>query len=148
MGVDEYPGASRQDPREGTKRGKVGPVSAEAEMASCKFCGEGITWRDERTGWVPLDSYGRDHRETCRGVSVYTRRSAANNNHEQRVREFLRPRSNVVRKAATQPSKPRATHGWCTHVYAGIVPPWDDSLGMFRDFTPIEKQQGAVCTEI
>lgn len=35
--------------------------------------------------------------------------------------------------------------GNVTHVYCGSVPPWDDSLGPFRDFTAEEKAVGVVC---
>lgn len=34
----------------------------------------------------------------------------------------------------------RYTHGWC-----GPVPPWDESLGQFRDFSTEEKAQGVIC---
>lgn len=33
----------------------------------------------------------------------------------------------------------------CDYVWCGSIPPWDPSLGEFRDFTPEEKAAGLVC---
>jgi hypothetical protein len=46
---------------------------------------------------------------------------------------------------------PRRTNGRnLTHVYSNgdEVPPWDESLGEFRDFTDSEKLAGIVCEPV
>lgn len=50
------------------------------------------------------------------------------------------------RRKAREAKLPQRLRGPdCEYVWCGDVPPWDPSLGEFRDFTPEEKAAGLVC---
>lgn len=112
-------------------------------MATCKNCGNWIRWEKRAERWVPFDDHG-DHREHCTVASDQMRAAARLQNHERRVAQFLAlrqtPKSSVQHRS-------QGVHGrtTATHVYCGDIPPWDDSLGEFRNFTDVEKRAGVVC---
>jgi hypothetical protein len=59
--------------------------------ATCKHCDLPIKWTRTRSGkFAPIESAnGRDHRETCTGLSPATRISVRDKNHAARVKGFF-----------------------------------------------------------
>lgn len=54
-----------------------------------------------------------------------------------------------ARARAAADKLPRRIRGpGCDYVWCGDVPPWDPSLGEFRDFTPEERAAGLVCRPV
>lgn len=68
--------------------------------------------------WSPINPDGSDHWDLCKSI---TRKN------EGVVIEFF------------------ARTGGSGYVWCGSVPPWDESLGDFRDFTDAEMQAREVC---
>jgi hypothetical protein len=117
-------------------------------MALCKYCDALIYWENR----IPFDWDGTDHRERCAGMGPRYRHQLRDANHEKRVAQFLSLKA--VRHSAAKPAKrPLISRGGRTafrgtHLYRGDVPPWDESLGPYRDFTEQEKCDGAVCAPV
>jgi hypothetical protein len=114
-------------------------------VAYCKFCGWAILWERNGEKWLPLDARdGGDHRPVCTGMP-----SRDEQTHEKRVGRFLkakRPKPPGESRATwTGESNGLSRPSTCTHVWCGEIPPWDESLGQFRDFTLEEKARGEVC---
>ena len=116
-------------------------------MSACKFCGLDVTFHGY--GRAPTDPCGRDHRETCPGIYRQSRQAVRDSDHEQAVQRFLFEAYQLPKPADKRISRrgPRRTCGsLVTHVYCDDrIPPWDESLGAFRDFTDAEKLAGIVC---
>ena len=91
-------------------------------MAQCDKCGSDIAFKRVNGKWWPTNPDGSSHWDDCK-------------------------RSQRAGKGHT-PEAPRVTepHAGITHVWRGAAGvPWDDALGDFRDFTPLEKADGIVC---
>jgi hypothetical protein len=58
--------------------------------ATCKHCAQPIKWVRTRSGKFAPIANGRDHRETCTGLSPATRISVRDKNHDARVTGFFR----------------------------------------------------------
>jgi hypothetical protein len=50
-----------------------------------------------------------------------------------------------ITPAATASKRAEPAEPKVTHVYCGVVPPWDVSLGDYRDFTPAERKDPRIC---
>lgn len=93
----------------------------------CQKCGRPIAFKRLASGkWCPTNVDGSDHWDTCRGIVRTPEWCAARIAQEHR--EF-----------------PSGWRGTASHVWSGDIPPWDESLGDFRDFTDAEKAAGEVC---
>lgn len=91
--------------------------------AICRKCGEPLAFRKLSSGkWSPMNPDGSDHWDLCRSITR-------------------------AGKPETAPGIPTRGVG-VTHVWAGALPPWDESLGEFRDFTAEEKAAGIVCRAV
>jgi hypothetical protein len=89
-------------------------------MAICKKCGGPIGWKRLANGkWCPTEPNGGEHWDECR----------------RRLRAGRPP----------DPKPALITRGHSTHFWIGMEPPWDESLGGYRDFTDIEKIAREVC---
>lgn len=99
-------------------------------MTVCKKCGGPITFRKLPSGKsMPVEVDGSEHWDICK----------------RRKLEQLSPAQREQLLAAKPPLTTATT---ATHVYCGELPPWDDSLGEFRDFTPEEKAAGLLCRPV
>lgn len=88
-------------------------------MTECRKCGLPLKFKKLRSGkWSPTNLDGSDHWDLCKSVIRKT---------EGVVIEFF------------------ARTGGPGYVWCGNVPPWDESLGEFRNYTDAEKQAGEVC---
>lgn len=108
-------------------------------MSSCRTCGLPLKFiqrlgRGGRLKWFPANPDGSDHWDTCK--TVVRKRSGL-------IRHDGSLDWNQVEQAhptiRTYPANPY------THQWIGVEPPWDESLGEFRDFTEEEKAQRQVC---
>lgn len=106
------------------------------ETRNCRKCGLPLGFKKLENGrWCPINPDGSDHWDLCRDTQY--------KNMSQRERDAYRARQASM-------MAPRKTNGRnLTHVYANeAVPPWDESLGMFRDFTDAEMLAGIVCEAV
>jgi hypothetical protein len=99
----------------------------------CRKCGKPIAFvqREYATGlkWCPVNPDGTEHWDICRGI----------------VRT---PEWTARRIAEEERDYPSGWRGKSKHVYCGDVPPWDESLGTFRRFTPTEMKAQHVCRRV
>lgn len=101
-------------------------------MAECRKCGLAIRFgRRVFEGvekWVPVNPDLTDHWDTCKGATRDAEWTA---------------------RAIERGNRGRSVTGLhVKHVWSGEVPPWDFSLGDFRDFTAAEKAEGLVCRRL
>jgi hypothetical protein len=104
----------------------------------CTKCSGPISFRKNAKGkWVPCELDGSDHWDICteRRRKEWGLVNADGTLNMEALRKLKPP---IVTEPAPQFS----------HVCSGSVPPWDESLGDFRDFTPEEKADGEVCRPI
>ena len=96
------------------------------KLKTCRNCGLPLSFKRLKSGKLcPTNLDGSDHWDLCRETQ-----NAA-----------LTPQDRGRRDKAR--SRPVVT-GTITHAYCGSVPPWDDSLGPFRDFTAEEKRDSSI----
>jgi hypothetical protein len=108
--------------------------------AICEKCSQPLRFIErEYKGvlkWVPVNPDGSDHWDLCKKIQ---RQSIGLIREDGTV--------NMEMLAAISPGKVGRTR--ITHVYCDeSAAPWDDSLGEYRDFTPVEKAEGLVCKPI
>lgn len=89
-------------------------------MAQCNKCGLPIQFKKVGAKWHPRNADGSEHWDACK--------------RNQRQEKPIENNSALY-------TTTKNTHFWC-----GGLPPWDDSLGDFRDFTEQEKTERLVCT--
>lgn len=88
-------------------------------MSTCRNCGSELKWKRLANGkWCPTNIDGSDHWDLC---------------------------ASLTRKADGPVVKFFVRTGGAGYVWCGDVPPWDESLGSFREFTEREMQEGLVC---
>lgn len=107
--------------------------------AFCKKCGRPLKFikKAGKHGvmkWFPSDPDGSDHFDRCR---EYVSDAMTAEEHEQR---------RIQDQIACPPGTSRGKH--VTHVWSGTMPPWDGSLGDFRDFSQAEKQALQGCLKL
>jgi hypothetical protein len=99
----------------------------------CDKCGHPITFiQREFKGvlkYMPVNPDGSEHWDICRGIV--------------RTPEWCR-----ARIAQEHREYPSGWRGKAKYVYCGDVPPWDESLGAFRQFTAAEIAAGVVCRPV
>lgn len=103
----------------------------------CNKCGLEIGFRRLPNGkWCPTNPDGSDHWDLCSATWI------ANMSKSERA-AYDRSQAAARRPRRTLPDD-------LTHVYTNgdEVPPWDESLGEFRDFTDSEKLAGIVCEPV
>lgn len=94
-------------------------------MTLCQKCGHPIAFKKLASGrFCPTNPDGSDHWDLCKGT----------------VRTFESAVSDCIREG-TGKTEMRGQQ----YFYTGDVPPWDESLGPFRDFTAEEIAEGVVC---
>jgi hypothetical protein len=105
----------------------------------CEQCGLPLkfTQKAGKNGelkWFPTNPDGSDHWDACSRVKA------------QRA-GLINPDGtpNIEAMARRHPPGWTKTRREITHVWSGDIPPWDESLGEYRDFTETEKAQGLVC---
>lgn len=98
---------------------KIKTSARKASKFRCYKCGGWVQWRQLESGKVcPENLDGSDHWDECR---------------ERRIKNDSEFRKRCERIDA-ELSKPRTTNfGKRTEFYAGEIPPWDGSLGEFRE---------------
>ena len=93
----------------------------------CQKCGLPLAFKKLPSGrWCPTNVDGSDHWDICRET-------------------MLAAMSPEQRAALQRRDADRARGVWtgtAKRVYAGSVPPWDESLGSFREFTADELASG------
>ena len=100
-------------------------------MAVCKKCGHPLKFVRRQFGralkWCPVNPDGSDHWDLCRGI--------------------VRTPSWVKKVMALPENRPQTTFPTDTaaFLWIGAQPPWDESLGEFRNFTEQEKVERLVC---
>ena len=94
----------------------------ETNMAQCDKCGQSIQFKKVGAKWHPVNSDGTSHFSVCKTAQRLTQP--------------------VPEKAALY-TKSKHRYFWF-----GELPPWDESLGDFRDFTDQEKAEGKVCQRV
>lgn len=99
-------------------------------LKGCRKCGAVIIFRRKpgRGGelkWWPCNPDGSNHFETCH--PPYT--------------EAMRAEGQRRHPPVKIPCRTRGAYFW-----TGPVPPWDESLGAYREFTEAEKAEGLVCS--
>jgi hypothetical protein len=103
-----------------------------AGLAICRKCRHPIKFiqRDFKgvLKYMPVNPDGTEHWDICRGI----------------VRT---PEWATRRIAEEEADYPSGWRGKAKYVYIGDVPPWDESLGEFRKFTPAEIATGQVCAK-
>jgi len=93
----------------------------------CKKCGLPLAFKKLASGKLcPVNPDGSDHWDLCRGVT--------------------RDLDSAITRCIQE--RGLSSSGRPTHVYTGDVPPWDESLGAFRDFTADEIAAGVVCAPL
>ncbi len=105
------------------------------QPTTCKRCGGPITFKQRPNGKLqPVELDGSEHWDTCK--------------RRQRIASGLLNSDGSVNIKALERRKPagktaptRATHVWA----CSDIPPWDDSLGTYRDFSEEEKAAGEIC---
>jgi hypothetical protein len=99
--------------------------SKEPTHRLCNVCHGPISFRQRANGkWEPCELDGSDHWDICsRRKWEQSGRSKAG-----KPPSFTLPNADI-------------THVWNNP----DIPPWDDSLGTFRNFTPEETTAGVVC---
>lgn len=96
----------------------------------CHKCDLPIAFKRLPSGkWCPTNVDGSDHWDICRET-----RNRMIHPDELRARDRAMSKPVII--------------GTIKHAYCGRVPPWDDSLGPFRVFTPAEIVDPAVVREI
>ena len=104
-----------------------------SSVKTCYKCGLPIAFKLTPKGrWCPTNLDGSDHWDLCRQTWLA--------NMSPAERAYYAERDRIAGLPA-----PSATPTTATHVWTGEVPPWDNSLGSFRDFTGLEKTAGIVC---
>ena len=106
------------------------------EQKLCRKCGLPLGFKKLPNGkWCPTNPDGSDHWDLCRDTQ-YKNMSPVERRAYQASQAAMRA--------------PRKTMGrGISHVYSNPeVPPWDASLGAFRDFTDSEKLAGSVCRSV
>ncbi len=101
----------------------------------CEKCERPLAFRLLPSGkWCPCDPDGSDHWDGCKEV-------------QRKEMGILNADGTVNWDALKRYDPPRTVKPkrGITHFYCGAVPPWDESLGNFRDFTTAEKAGGEVC---
>jgi hypothetical protein len=97
-------------------------------MPICRKCGLETKWtRNPNNKWIPLNPDGSAHWDTCK-------EAVRKNWTPDEAKAAMAKKPPVVRKG-------RSIHLWTRQ----DIPPWDESLGKFRDFTPEEKAAGIIC---
>jgi hypothetical protein len=99
--------------------------------ATCDKCGQPLSFvrRVGKYGVMklwPVNPDGSEHWDLCKRIQ----------------------REGIGMEAVMAKHPPACTHCRYTHVYCGAVPPWDESLGAFRDFTAAEKADATVCNKV
>jgi hypothetical protein len=107
--------------------------------ARCQACGLLLAFiRKPGKGgvlkWFPVNPDGTDHWDVCAQV-------------RRRGSGMIRADGSVDFTKTRLTHPPRTTAG-PKYVYRGDVPPWDESLGDFRDFTAEEIAAGIVCEPV
>ena len=98
----------------------------------CNKCGLDIAFKQIANGkWRPTNSDGSNHRNACRSMQ-FTRLTP-----DERA-------ALATRDAERHPPRMMLARDG-SHFWSGAVPPWDESLDPFREFTPDEIATGAVC---
>ena len=108
--------------------------------ATCAKCGQPLSfvWRAGKYGvmkWFPANPDGSDHWDLCAQV-------------RRRGMGMVRADGSVDFGKVHAKHPPARSRSRATHVYCGTVPPWDESLGEFRDFTAAEKTAATVCNNV
>lgn len=100
---------------------------------NCSKCGLELGFKRLPSGkWCPTNPDGSDHWDLCRKTRIKNLSPADRAAYERADRLQALPR--------------RTCPMDLTHIYSNPeVPPWDDSLGEFREFTDSEKLAGIVC---
>ena len=103
----------------------------------CEKCGRPLAFKQLESGkWCPCDPDGSDHWDGCKAI-------------QRRRMGILNADGTVNWKKLHRKDPPLLTKGrdvrW---VWAGAVPPWDESLGEFRKFTMDEMLESAVCQPV
>ena len=76
--------------------------------------------------WFPANPDGTEHWDLCKRIQ----------------------RERIGMEAVMAKHPPARSRSRVTHVYCGAVPPWDESLGEFRDFTAAEKAAATICNKV
>lgn len=102
-----------------------------SSTATCAKCGQPLSfvWRAGKYGvmkWFPANPDGSDHWDLCKRIQ----------------------RERIGMEAVMAKHPPARSRSRVTHVYCGAVPPWDESLGEFRDFTAAEKAAATICNKV
>lgn len=98
----------------------------------CNRCGGPITFHRNASGkLVPTELDGSEHWDICK----------------RRRHERLTPAARA-RLPATKTPQTTCPAPEVTHIWSGDLPPWDGSLGEFRNFTPEEMAAGEVCSPL
>ena len=99
----------------------------------CEACGLPLSFKQLPTGkWCPCNSDGSDHWDSCKTIQ---RKRMGLINEDGSL--------NMERLEALKPalfSRSEVTHVWC-----GELPPWDELLWEYRNFTAEECMEGIVC---
>jgi uncharacterized protein YwqG len=90
-------------------------------MAQCYNCGGSISFKKIDGKWHPRNADGSEHWDVCK-----------------RMQREGQP---IQQKPALY-TQSKHTHFWIENQ---DIPPWDESLGEFRDFTEEEKREGKIC---
>lgn len=97
---------------------------------NCRKCGLPIAFKKLPSGkFCPTNPDGSDHWDLCKGVD----------------RTFEVAVARAIREGAAKTYAPMQGQ---QYFYTGDIPPWDESLGAFRDFTPEEIAEGKVCQRL
>lgn len=106
-------------------------------MSECRKCGLPLkfirkTGRHGELKWWPVNPDGSDHFDRCSEIT-------------NRLNGYVNGDGTPNLKRMAEAHPPAWTGLKVKHVYCGEVPPWDESLGEFREFTPEEISTGVVC---
>jgi hypothetical protein len=104
----------------------------------CDRCGRALAFKQLSSGkWAPCDPDGSDHYDACKQVQ---RKAMGLINADGTV--------NWERLEALKPAGRSRMSKQITHVWSGEMPPWDESLGEYRNFTVAEMAAETICVPI
>lgn len=97
-------------------------------MSECRKCGNPIAFKRLASGKLcPTNPDGSDHWDLCKGID----------------RTFESAVSCAVREGFPHTHKQGQRS-----VYTGDIPPWDEALGDYREFTREEIEAGVICRRL